>query len=348
MAGSKSLPEGFILDVLSAAGVNYGTPQQLKRVRCPFHDDRRPDAVVNADTNTVYCHACGIAFTCKQVAQRLGVDFNALLRGHSSPTNHLRTEPIENLANHKPAFSAADAGAVWRIALDRARDDEACHADAAVYDWLDMRGLMDAWELGFVGVLADDDAHKLPESVRWWPRAGYRVLAPLYAVDTSDIVNVQARSIVENPPRGIKTMTPKGSRLAESVFANEAGRAVLRGEQRTTAPTLIAEGLTDALAAVGTIWESYPVLSVPGATNASSVIGDWAKGRALLFAFDNDETGIREMKKAAALAVEHGATALQLELDDDLCTAIQNHREEAQRDLLKYLEQTRRELESRG
>lgn len=339
MGGSKTLPPGTILEVLAAAGVDYGTADRPKRIHCPFHDDRNPDAVVNADTNTIYCHACGIAFTAKQVAQRLQVDWRRVIDDGNGTRSTPSPQPAraQPAIDQSPSFTAEEAVTVWGIALQRAMDDDAADADVAAYDWLDSRGLMDAWELGALGILARDQEPRLPSSVRWWPSAGYRVLCPLYSTATGELVSVQARSILERPYRGLKVMTPKGGKLGGTVFANRAGREVLRG-QRPTGVVLVCEGLTDFLAAVGVYGESFPVISIPGVSNVTSAIGPWVDGHTVFFALDPDIAGQRASEAATDRACNLGAVAVPIKMEKDLCEMIQTYGLEGQRQLWNLLD----------
>ncbi|MFG0319482.1 MAG: toprim domain-containing protein, partial [Planctomycetota bacterium JB042] len=137
-----------------------------------------------------------------------------------------------------------------------------------------------------------------------WAGRGFRIVAPLHDVRDGSIVNVQARRIVDTQP---KTMSPKGSVVAGTCFANAEGVRLLRAEQTERRPVLVCEGLTDTLAACAAVGDEFPVLGTTGVGNASRCVSTWAIDAVVFVATDLDEAGERVVRDVADAAYEHGA-----------------------------------------
>ncbi|MCK6445772.1 MAG: toprim domain-containing protein [Planctomycetes bacterium] len=206
-----------------------------------------------------------------------------------------RADPIEPA----PAFSAQDARLVWSLALARARNDQYAGVDSAVYSYLAQRGILESWELGAFGVLAE--GMTVPDSIGWWPRASYRLVAPLYD-QRGELVSVQARAITRREP---KTLFPKGSRVNGASFASKRALGLLASGLSEHDIVVLGEGLTDFLALVAAT--PIPVLCAPGTGFVTSSIGPWVHGRTLLLALDNDDAGDAALGPAAEAAYTAGA-----------------------------------------
>jgi len=139
------------------------------------------------------------------------------------------TDTRENL--RLPSFTPLDAQAVWSAAHERARDDRFAEdpEDREVYRYLSLRGLPEAWEYSAVGILVS--TLDLPALIKSWPGSGYRLVLPLHAVSTGEVLSVQARSV--RPGGSPKTLFPPGSVSRGTVLATAAELRVLRGEELT-------------------------------------------------------------------------------------------------------------------
>ena len=69
---------------------------------------------------------------------------------------------------------------------------------------------------------------------------------------------------------------------------------------------VFGEGLTDLLALA--IASPFPVITAPGTANAVACVGSWARGRRVLLALDNDESGRKAAPPTAAALYGQGAT----------------------------------------
>lgn len=188
--------------------------------KCPAHDDRHASlSIREGERGRVLLH-CFADCTFRDIVCTLG-----LYSPSWSPPSPLPRRGVvpEQRAS---AFSATDAQLTWQLALTRARSDEPTiiDADRDAYAYLRSRGLLDAWDDRAFGLLAA--GMQFHPTVRWWPDAGYRILAPLFDL-TGRVVNVQARRIVPGEP---KTLFPKGTTSRGVAFANEQGRVLLHGE----------------------------------------------------------------------------------------------------------------------
>lgn len=278
-----NLPAGLIFTVAERSGIQLRGTGPKRRIRCPFHQDRHPSAVL-FEKNVFHCSVCG-SKSLKDFTTALGVALDLCRPVLESPR-------VMTSSSVSSRFSATDAKQVWRLAVARARG-ESQEADADVYQYVARRGLSEAREHSAFGILGS--AMALPHRVRHWPGAGYRIVLPLYDL-TGQMTNVQGRCI---RPARTKVLFPAGSRARAVAFANTEGLALLGTPAENSSPVLLGEGLTDHLAL--TITAPGPVLSVPGTSVAASIIEGWVQGRSLLLAFDDDRagrSGVEAVKRA--------------------------------------------------
>jgi hypothetical protein len=213
-----------------------------------------------------------------------------------------RRTPFPSSAVSLPTFRPADAELVWRLAHEREAAGDRSSKDHEVYEYLERRGLAVARGHDLFGVLAA--GMPLPEAVATWASSGYRLIAPLYD-RAGRVVNVQARSIRNAHP---KTLFPKGSRAAGTVFATGSGVGLLRGVHGASRHVLLAEGLTDFIA-LGVACP-VPVLSAPGTGMALRCVGAWVHGLGLIVATDCDAAG--EAVVSAVAEAAHGWGAINV------------------------------------
>jgi len=271
-----NISAGLIFQIVLDAGIALHGHGDKRTLRCPFHQDRNASAFVSID-NVFFCSVCTPekGWTAKQLSSAIGQPWITAKYTAAPPVVHFRP-PLRA----EDEFTPLDAAATWTASFARARDDGMVVDDRQVHDYVAERGLGEALELGAYGVLPTMGLH--PRLARWL-RSGHRVVAPLFTLE-GDIASIQARSIV---PDGLKTVNPKGSRVAGTVFADPYGRAVLAG---SPAPRIVfGEGLTDMLALA--ITSPWPVLTAPGTSNAVRAVGSWAKGKDVLLALDADAAG---------------------------------------------------------
>lgn len=311
-----SLPPGVILAIAQAAGVETTQgPGTKTALRCPFHDDRRPSAVLFSETNAFHCSVCG-NLNAKEFARRLGERW--------PPPDLPRRQPPAPGRSKESAFTATDGQRVWNRTLARARADDGAviTEDKPVYDFLKRRWLQETWEFGLFGTLGPTANTKLPEAIRGWGPAGFRLVAPLYDRH-GRVANVQARQVKESGT-GPKVLFPKGSSATGLVFADAPGIEVLRGTWERNR-VLLAEGLTDFLAL--SLASPIPVLSIPGTGTARTAFGPWARGKTIYLAFDMDAAGDGATRQAALQAT--GAKALKrlrwLEGCEDACDVVERY-----------------------
>lgn len=297
---SPFLRPGLIVDIARAAGLTLrsaggGTKFTLK---CPCHDDRTASAFVSNENNVFFCSVCTPAkgWTAKQFCAAVGQPWIANTEPSPRPVVHV-SQPR---ARAEVDFTPSDSAATWAASFARARDDEQVEADRDVHDYVARRGLGEALELGGYGVVPTSGLH--PALARW-PGSGHRVVAPLFDAQ-GEIASIQARSIL---PDGLKTMNPKGSRVAGTVFADRAGQRVLAGERAER--IVFGEGLTDLLALC--ISSPWPVLTAPGTSNAVNAVGAWAGGAEVLLALDSDAAGEAAVEPVAQRLFDHGARSVR-------------------------------------
>jgi hypothetical protein len=288
------LKPGLIFELACQAQLDIAEQGAKRRIRCPFHDDRRPSAFLSED-NVFFCSVCTSdgGWTAKRFAEQLGIPW--LPQGWELPTLK-RPERVKK----EITFGPAEAEKVWSRALARARDDDAVVQDGRVYKYVASRGLAEAWEDPGFGILNDD--MELPATLAWWPGAEYRLVVPLFDL-RGELVNVQARSL--DPQQEPRTLFPKGSRASGTVMANETALGILRGEGKGGGPVILGEGLTDYLA-LGTV-TSLPVLSAPGASLLPKCAGAWANGREIYLGADVDEAGDNCLEPTAGALYRAGA-----------------------------------------
>ena len=88
-SGSRPRPQTdwspVMEDIIAQAGITISGPGPHYTIRCPFpakhaHDDKKPSASVNLKKGAWRCHACGAQGGAKQLAEALGVDWQAVVR----------------------------------------------------------------------------------------------------------------------------------------------------------------------------------------------------------------------------------------------------------------------------
>lgn len=289
----SNLPPGWIFEIARAAGIDVPTDRSKVRIRCPFHDDKHPSAVL-FETNCFLCSGCELKLRAKEFAQRLGQPWRRSL-DRNSP---VRARPKLNQEPPGPPFTAANAQHVWSLSLERVRQSTPHPDDAAVYAYLARRGLTQAIETGSAGILPTGIAPH--PRVASWLKSGHRIVAPLFDLQ-GNLVSIQSRTIFEVKP---KTRFPWGAQAKDAVFANRLGIDLLRGKSFDDPRALLGEGLTDSLAYA--IACPYPALCAPGVPFIVSSIGPWVKDRVLLLAIDCDEAGERVQHQANAVAHRFG------------------------------------------
>jgi len=159
-----------------------------------------------------------------------------------------------------------------------------------------------------IGTKTPSDSHKYRHFVApsWFPAPwlkAYGLVAPAYDA-TGKLVTLQARAIYSD--KKPKTVWPKGYGCKNSMFANDRGRALLRGKwQANLAGVVIVEGLTDYISA--SVWacrkesdrrsagtglcEAFGVLGIyQGGINALRGI-QWPAGTNVIISTDNDAQG---------------------------------------------------------
>ncbi|MCP4039714.1 MAG: hypothetical protein GY733_22410 [bacterium] len=277
---------------------------------CPAHEDRRPSLSVAVGEDGRVLLACHAGCTADAICAALSIPISELFPrrvpwwgGGRSPLDHRRSARTPD--GLPSSFGPEDARALWRLARARAHDDEQIDDDAVVYEYVRRRGIEESWEVPGFGVLGRGIA--LPESVSWWPRNGYRLVAPLYDA-SGTIINVQARCIAGGASK--KVLVPKRSRCKATVFANAQGRSLLRGDV-VGKDVLLVEGMTDFFAAG--IASNVAVLGVPGTGAAESAVGSWASGCRVFIAMDLDQAGEASVSRVAQeLAREKAESAYRL------------------------------------
>lgn len=304
----KPLAPGFILTVLARAGKDISVSDGAKKVAIPCvlpgHADKTASAVVLLDVNAYKCAVCTPrAIGCKELAGRIGIAWP--LNSNNLPP---RREP-HPIAVHrekvKNLFSPQDAERMWNKCLSRALDDEMYKKDIAVYEYINSRGLGDAWNERLYGILPDR-AESLHPATRWWLQNDHRIVVPLYNLK-GELVNIQSRSIKQGVER--KVLFPADSTARGTVFANLYGLELLRGAKFTIqTPVIMCEGLTDYLCL--SIHYTGPVFGIPGTGMASSAIGDWAREQNVFLALDNDKAGDEAIGNTTKLLIESAARSV--------------------------------------
>jgi len=269
--------------------------------RCPAHEDRDPSLSISEGREGQPLVHCFAGCTYEAVVAALGLD--APHPAETGSTTRLRRQAPAASVRVSCSFGREESAATWAASVARVRDDAVVEVDRDVYDYLASRQLDESWEAGTFGILSADT--EVPQAIRWWANAGLRIVAPLFD-GNGQLTSIQARRITSEAP---KTMFPAGARAAGLVFANEAGRALLRGKSPEGGLVVVGEGLTDYLAL--TIVSSVPVLAVPGASTAGSSIGPWVRGRHLVLAMDRDDAGARARSEVASRAVGQGAASVR-------------------------------------
>lgn len=264
---------------------------------------------------------CGLDAVVEALGFRVRDLFPTELSGASRPAQSTNADRLIQ----------TDAERVWCLALARAQGDaDLSNRDEEVRQYLQQRGLGEARRRSALGILSTDQP--LPNAIAWWPRHSYRITVPLYDQE-GRLATLQARAISNRSP---KTMFPRGSKIAGTVFASEDGLNLLRGVTPDDRRVLYGEGLTDYLAYVSSC--PFPVLCAPGTSVYVAGIGDWARDRIVVLVPDTDPAGRNVATNAAKAAYGHGARRVVVLSWDppatDACDYLAAHGTLALRELL--------------
>lgn len=290
------LPPGLLFEIARTAGLTVPTDRFKVQIHCPFHHDRTPSAVL-FESNSFFCSACSLKLSAKAFAEKLALPWPT---GSGPPQRTaIRETAIPSKSSVEASFTDAHARSIWTLALARARTDPPFLDDQPVYEFLRKRGLLMSFDLGAFGIISR--GMLLPQAIRSWLASGHRIVVPLHD-EFGRVAGIQSRTIRETVE---KTRFPFGSRVTGLMFANEAGKQVLRGAHTANDPVLLAEGLTDFLAL--TTVTQLPVLSAPGTPFFVGCIRSWACGRSVILAPDRDAAGDRVLLPAAHIAYSLGA-----------------------------------------
>ncbi len=305
------LPPGGILEVFASAGIPVGGSGPKRKIRCPFHDDKHPSAVLFVEDNTFHCSPCSISLTAKQCAERLGVPW----RGKPAFPGDFIRPAMERKRPEPLLFTPADAERLWISAVAEIRDDSRFEANAKSFSFLARRGVESALDCGedLVGFLPHQKSH--PSISSWYASMsrpwGYGVVVPLFD-DAGHIQNVQARASVAPIPAGAKKILfPKGSQARGARFANRAGRSLLSGEACAAKLVVVGEGMLDFIS-LAIVKPSVPIFAAPGVEFMPQIVGPWAKGRAVYVGAHVDEAGERGAIDTARRVFEMGGKPKRL------------------------------------
>lgn len=205
---------------------------------------------------------------------------------------------------------AAEVSALWasslRLDAVPSWDDGDWCGEARRY--LGGRGLNcgDLSALDVARILPPSEHYAFPA---WWPSSwakAWRVVVQAFEADGA-LASIHGRAIGEAPH---KTTWPTGADAGELLFADARGLALLRGDAGELAGALVAEGLTDFLAA--SLWaylsgRRWAVLAVTAGGALAFAKVRWPAGVPCYLATDNDKTGdgyAAKVRAALPAAVE--------------------------------------------
>jgi hypothetical protein len=313
-------------------GFGSGAVEQDRGVliRCPLHEDSTASCSVRVESDgtiSVWCFAgCdfgggskgGDALALVALAHRLdprrdfrkvlemaaemgGVRLEELARPRSSAPR--RSAPIVRgtAPERKPPEERRppleELKALWAASARVDRLEGSPHSpDRAVVAFMRKRGLRppELAALDVARVLPLPDAYKWPA---WWPERWARTwrLAVLAYEPYGRARSLHARAVLDGIEA--KTLWPKGCFMRGLLFADAAGRALMRG---TPPPSLdgviVVEGLTDFLAMCLAMSEAGRPTAVLGGTAGSFAAlsrVSWPEGCPAFVATDEDPTGER-------------------------------------------------------
>lgn len=262
---------------------------RVVRGRCPFpdHDDCKPSFVLYRDTGRWAC-SCGGGDSIDLLLHLHGWSFLeslAWLRDRCGSAPKDLSKP-QQAARAQRSLTASEACEVWKSARQRA--SERLSEDSEAFGYLETRGLIGALpdregREGVAGIV--HESMSLPPAIAWWPRAGYRVVAPLYDL-AGEVVSLQSRLVIDPGDDRPRFRSPPGAPKG-TVFASNSGVEVLKPGCGASAPiAILAEGMTDTLALGVSI--EVPVIGCPGKGTAMHAVGPWVHGRDVYLALDGD------------------------------------------------------------
>lgn len=289
----SALGPAYFAEMLGIERASSGT------CRCPFHDDNRPSASLTIGPNEtlrLHCFACGRSWDAHAVCARiLGISsFPAVLDAEAELLSvgavaPGRTAPSENSpAGEKPWPNPDELLHLWRRSAHHDGELRAVERLFKAKHWCS--GAIATYDL----VRLLPPAGPFPP---WWPDrwvAKWRVAALLYDA-WGTVRTLQARAIVSAEP---KDRFPLGRRATGVFFADQLGRALLRGDLRDTdgLEVVVAEGLTSWVRACcfcATTRRAAAVLGIGSFSMTGLGSVRWPELAEYVIAVDSDSVGDR-------------------------------------------------------
>lgn len=314
-----TLREGLILEVIESAGLTLNGNGEWLESYCPTCQTDKPDnhgLGVNSKENCFRCRVSGAKGGVKGLAEHLGVqcpDLRGDRMNTIAVTKATKLATTERKRDKKPSASPETARAVWE--LSRAyRDEKAA-------DYAQGRGIGDALgSLAGTLPLEDQDAlsflpvdSEICGHVKTWNSC---IVAPCYLAKDKDgmtagnLVALQARFVQPKTKADrLRGLGPTGG----TVFANELGLAVLRGEEGAAQRVVLVEGMADYLTAALYL-DNFAVLGGPGAGTVIGAIGEWVKGRDVFVIMDDDKAGRGAAEHLKKDIMKHGGAAFSVSI----------------------------------
>jgi DNA primase len=350
-----NLKPGLITDVMDYLGIEI---INKNRLRCPFHDDKNPSAILSLEANTFKCFACGITLTSKQffkkyLEENLGYseetaeekwqEFLSLILNseYSEIINKNKSKNDKNKSKKESYINIADK--LWNLIAN-------CSIkfpyDIEVIEYLKKRKLprqlLSDKIISILPTLDEKVLSKIdPEFKNYYKfltaahQKGYKIAIP-QKDENNQIINIQLRNV----DRSIKpkTLSLKNHKTGNFIFEPKDKNNIEKNK------IIITEGSADFLQAITVSNFKYYVYGMYSATAKADPLINFIKNKninKIILIPHKDPEGIK-MKNEITKKIKEAHEKKEIKIEKIITIDIKNYKDLAE--LIESKEEERKNI----
>jgi hypothetical protein len=346
-----NIKPGLITDVMDYLGIEI---INKNRLRCPFHDDNNPSAILSLEANTFKCFACGITLTSKQffkkyLEENLGYSEEAaeekwqtflslILNSEYSDKNK-----IENKNKSKKVNYVNIADKLWNLITN---NNTKSPYDIEVIEYLKKRKLprqlLSDKIISILPLLDEKALSKIdPEFKNHYKfltaahQKGYKIVIP-QKDENNQIINIQLRNV----DRTIKpkTISLKNHKTGNFIFEPKYNKDKEKNK------IIITEGSIDFLQAITVSNSKHYVYGMYSATAKIDPLINFIKNKninKIILIPHKDPEGIR-MKNEITKELKKAHEKNEIKIEKIITIDIKNYKDLAE--LIESKEEERKNI----
>jgi DNA primase len=348
-----NIKPGLITDVMDYLGIEI---INKNRLRCPFHDDNNPSAILSLEANTFKCFACGITLTSKQFFKKyleeiMGYSDEAseekwqtflsliLNSEHLETTNKNKSKNDKNKSKKENYVNIADK--LWNLIANCSIKSP---YDTDVIEYLKKRKLprqlLSDKIISILPILDEKALSKVdPEFKNYYKfltaahQKGYKIAIP-QKDENGQIVNIQLRNVD-------RTIKPKTISLKHHKTGNFIFEPLNKKEENKI---IITEGSIDFLQAITVSNFKYYVYGMYSATAKINPLINFIKNKninKIILIPHKDPEGIK-MKNEITKELKKAHEKKEINIEKIITIDIKNYKDLAE--LIEDKEEERKNM----